>query len=199
MLRTAAIYTRCRPFGGERGGRIMMRLERIGREEMPEIYAAMQQNFISDELRDYRAAMAVLDDGRYGVYHIVSDGVRLGFICIWNLKSAAFVEHFVIYEPYRGKGVGGEAIDCVCGKFGKVILEVEKPEDDVKRRRIAFYQRHGFAINPQPYAQPAYRPDSAWVPMHLMSFPAAADNFGELVSELYEAVYHVKYTPTEIQ
>ena len=174
-----------------------MKLEAIRREEMAEIYAAMQQNFIGDELRDFDAATAVLDDGRYTIYHILSDGgVRIGFICIWELKRAAFVEHFVIYDEHRGKGCGGEAIDCVCRKFGKVVLEVEKPEDEIKRRRIAFYRRHGFEINPRPYEQPAYRADSGRIPMHLMSYPALAADFDGLVGELYEAVYHETYLPS---
>ncbi len=171
-----------------------MQFTKTDKKEMPAIYAAMQENFVSDELRDYESALAVLDDERYGVYRITEDGSEVGFICLWSLGEVTFVEHFVIYSDYRGKGVGGRAIDFVCEKFGKVILEVEKPEDEIKRRRIAFYERHGFTVNPQPYSQPAYRSDSERVPMRLMSFPCALEDFDGTVKRLYDAVYHVEYS-----
>ena len=31
-------------------------------------------------------------------------------------------------------------------KAGKVVLEVELPEDSLKKRRIGFYERHGFTL-----------------------------------------------------
>lgn len=170
-----------------------MRFVKIGKDSMAQIYAAMQENFISDELRDRESALAVMDDDRYGVYRIFDKDADVGFICIWTLGDVAFVEHFVIYEQARGNGIGGRAIDSVCKKFGKVILEVEKPEDDVKKRRIAFYERHGFCVNPQPYAQPAYCGDSEWVPMRLMSYPGLLPDFDGVVTSLYATVYHVKY------
>lgn len=170
-----------------------MRFCKVGKNGMARIYAAMQENFVSDELRDFDSALAVMDDDRYGVYRIFDGDVDVGFICIWTLGEFAFVEHFVIYRGFRGGGIGGRAIDGVCKKFGKVILEVERPEDEIKKRRIAFYERHGFSVNPQNYSQPAYRSDSERVPMRLMSFPGVLSDFDGAVALLYDAVYHVKY------
>lgn len=169
-----------------------MQFDKITRtEEMTEIYVSLQKNFSRDEFRDYADTLAVMKDDRYAMYRIIDDGKDVGFISVWQLQEVTFVEHFVIYDDYRGKGVGGRAIDCICKKFGKVILEAEKPEDDIQKRRVAFYERHGFIANPQPYMQPAYRGDSEWVPMYLMSYPDLLDDFDATVKELYGAVYRL--------
>ena len=49
------------------------------------------------------------------------------------------------------------------------VLEVEMPTDDLSRRRIAFYERHGFALWKKcAYMQPPYRPTDEPLPMLLM-------------------------------
>lgn len=170
-----------------------MRFCKIGKNGMDRIYDAMRENFASDELRDRESTICLVDDDRYGVYRIYDGDEDVGFVTIWTPGDFAFVEHFAIYEEFRNKGAGGRAIDEVCKKYGKVILEVEKPVDEIKKRRIAFYERHGFVVNPQPYVQPAYRRDSKRVHMLLMSYPRALSDFDRIIALLYDAVYRVKY------
>lgn len=170
-----------------------MEFFKIGKDGSAKIYAAMLENFTGDELRDRDDAFAVMDDVRFGIYGISEGGAEVGFISIWALGDVTFVEHFVIYADVRGGGIGGRAIDEVCKKFGKVVLEAELPVDEIQKRRVAFYERHGFIVNPQAYMQPAYRRDGAWVPMYLMSYPCALTDFDGVVARLYDAVYRVKY------
>lgn len=172
----------------------MISFEGIERDEIDDIYSAMTENFTYDELRSRSAAEAILDNPDYAVYHVMTEHGKTGFVCVWLLNDTAFIEHFVIYEPFRNRGFGGAAIRKICEKFGKVILEVEKPEDDVQKRRIEFYVRNGFALNTQPYAQPPYR-DGSWVPMHIMSYPSPLTDFDATVEKLYAKVYHVEYRP----
>ena len=77
-------------------------------------------------------------------------------------------------------------------KAGKVVLEVELPEDSLKKRRIGFYERHGFAFNEYPYIQPPMGEDRHEIPLRIMSAPEplSEDEFQSVRTELYESVYH---------
>ena len=77
-------------------------------------------------------------------------------------------------------------------KAGKVVLEVELPEDSLKKRRIGFYERHGFTFNEYPYIQPPMGEDRHEIPLLIMSAPEplSEDEFQSVRTELYESVYH---------
>ena len=169
-----------------------MILERAEKGDFDAIWAEMQQNFPREELREELDAKAVFDDPAYAVYHLVKDGERVGFITLWEFDGFVFGEHFVIYEAYRNRGLGGEAIDAVTARFGKMILEAEHPVSEIAARRLGFYRRHGFSVNPQPYFQPSYHAGEEDVPLALLSYPAPLTDaeFDDAVTRIYEVVYH---------
>ena len=74
-------------------------------------------------------------------------------------------------------------------KYEKIVLEVEPPYDEMKRRRIAFYERQGFCQNDYPYVQPPYREGETGVELILMSLPSPLSDCGECIKEMYEKVY----------
>ena len=80
-------------------------------------------------------------------------------------------------------------------KAGKVVLEVELPEDSLKKRRIGFYERHGFTFNEYPYIQPPMGEDRHEIPLRIMSAPEplSQDEFQSVRTELYKSVYHYVY------
>ena len=75
-----------------------------------------------------------------------------------------------------------------------IILEVEPPTDNTSQRRIAFYQRLGFHLNPYHYEQPSMQPGQPAIPLYIMSYPKPLrkDTFESYVDELYRKVYFVK-------
>ena len=79
-------------------------------------------------------------------------GSKVGFISFWDLGDFIYVEHFATDSAVRGKGLGGMAVETLCRTAEKpVVLEVELPVDDISRRRIAFYERHGFKLCERKY------------------------------------------------
>lgn len=79
-------------------------------------------------------------------------------------------------------------------KAGKVVLEVELPEDSLKKRRIGFYERHGFTFNEYPYIQPPMGEDRHEIPcgscqhrnrFQRMSFRACAQNYTKVFIIMY--------------
>ncbi len=162
-------------------------------EDFDLIYSEMEKNFVREEIRDRGSAREVMEDENYVIYHVTEGGTRVGFITVWELSGFAFAEHFVTYEKFRNKGYGHEAIKIIEEKYKRVVLEVEHPLDDMKKRRIAFYKRQGFFENAQPYIQPPYREDGEGVPLILMSYPAPLSDFDAHVTEIYERVYKKTY------
>lgn len=173
-----------------------MILERAEKGDFAAIFDAMQASFPHEEMRDERAALAVFDDPAYTVYHLVTDGARVGFLTVWMLDGFVFGEHFVIYKTYRNRGLGGLAIDAATSRFGRMILEAEHPTTDIAARRLGFYRRHGFFVNPQPYLQPSYHEGEDDVPLALLSYPAPLTDieFDRAVTQIYAGVYCRAYS-----
>ena len=166
-----------------------MRLTEISRADFDGIYAAMERNFIPDERRDYEHARRVLDFPEFHVFHVENDGVNVGFISVWCLDGVTFAEHFVIYEEYRAKGLGAQALPLLQEKFPRIVLECERPETPLQARRHAFYLRSGFFENDCDYYQPAYSQNGNEVPMRLLSYPAPLEDPNATAALIRREVY----------
>lgn len=133
------------------------------------------------------AASATGADGK-------SDGCGrfCGFITWWDFGGFVYGEHFAMLPECRGVGIGGEVIDRFVAEAGKpVVLEVELPTNDMARRRIGFYERHGFVLCDAEYVQPPYDAGGGCVPMRLMSHGMSldAEAFERVRDTLYIDVY----------
>ena len=117
-----------------------------------------------------------------------------GFITWWDFGGFVYGEHFAMLPECRGAGIGGEVIDRFVAEAGKpVVLEGELPTNDMARRRIGFYERHGFVLCDAEYVQPPYDAGGGCVPMRLMSHGMSldAEAFVRVSSILYAEVYGV--------
>ncbi|MGN1060411.1 MAG: GNAT family N-acetyltransferase [Candidatus Coproplasma sp.] len=170
-----------------------MYLIAVKKGELPEIYASMERNFIREELRNYEEVARLHGGGKYTLYHIEEEGVKKGFVGIWELKDFVFLEYLVVYEDFRGGGTGGRVIELIKQKYGNVLLEAELPVEPIQVRRIGFYRRHGMCVNPQTYYQPPYREGESGCRLHLLSYPALLDDFEERVKVIYREVYEREY------
>ncbi|MBQ3063459.1 MAG: GNAT family N-acetyltransferase [Clostridia bacterium] len=166
-----------------------MELIPIWATDFDDIYEAMIEAFPYEERRDRAAARALLDEPAYRIFHTVRDGVRVGFITVWELGDIAFAEHFVTYPAYRNKGYGAQVIARLQGLYPQIVLEVEPPDTPLAARRMAFYGRTGFVANDYPYLQPSYHGARAGVPLVLMSYPEALVNPEAIAARLYKEVY----------
>ncbi len=121
-------------------------------------------------------------------------GSKVGFVSFWDLGDFIYVEHFATDAAVRGKGIGGRAIETLCGAAGKpVVLEVELPEDELSRRRVVFYERHGFRLCEKKYVQPPYRAGGNELEMKIMWSNAGdiEEVFNDIVARIYGNVYGV--------
>lgn len=126
-------------------------------------------------------------------FDIVQDnGIPIGILTHWDFPAFTYIEHFAILEELRNKRLGG----CVLDQFTRgnrlVVLEAELPENEIARRRLNFYQRHGLIIAPYPYIQPAYAPDLSPIPLFILTTKEVSpDEFEAIKNTLYTEVYKV--------
>ena len=153
----------------------MVCLEKLDRSDFEEVYRIMEQSFPADERRKKEGQQKLLEEEKYELLGVRNEGVLLAFLAVWEFAEFVFIEHFAVSE-----------------KAGKVVLEVELPEDSLKKRRIGFYERHGFTFNEYPYIQPPMGEDRHEIPLRIMSAPEplSEDEFQSVRTELYESVYH---------
>ena len=153
----------------------MVCLEKLDRSDFEEVYRIMEQSFPADERRKKEGQQKLLDEEKYELLGVRNEGGLLAFLAVWELAEFVFIEHFAVSEKAR-----------------KVVLEVELPEDSLKKRRIGFYERHGFTFNEYPYIQPPMGEDRHEIPLRIMSAPEplSEDEFQSVRTELYESVYH---------
>lgn len=153
-----------------------------------------ETSFPEDERRNFDLLKAL--DGKYDFdFFVIADkqANAIGIISLWSFKEFIYIEHFAIQQNERGKGIGSSVLSSLANKYSKpILLEVELPEDDLAKRRIAFYQRHGFAVQPYDYTQPAYDKTKQSLPMIVMikaDFEITKRFFDSAIATIYKEVY----------
>ena len=120
----------------------------------------------------------------------------LGFLLLWVLNDFVFVENFAVQPASRNLGLGSGLLGHLKERFHlPVILEVEPPEDELKRRRVAFYKRNGFHLNGFEYFLPCLHEHiQKSIQLNIMSAPEALpeERAQAVIKELYNTVYQGK-------
>src|SRR4030095_1386358 len=158
-----------------------------------EIWSIYESSFPPDERGSLAQQEALLKEPAYHLIAAYENDSLMGFISSWELDFT-FIEHVAVKEHLRDRGAGTKLLHAFLSERKKVILEVEPPENDLKKRRIAFYKRIGFRLNSFPYLQPPYGPGKSAVPMALMSYPKALDEkeFSLVRDKLHQEVYRLE-------
>lgn len=170
----------------------MAKLKLVNSASIPAGMEALYiESFPVEERREWTDITArAASDPRFSFLTIMRDDSPAGFMTVWNLGRALYVEHFAVDPSLRGKGIGMEAIKELAARSPlPLILEVE-PENtgETARRRIAFYTRAGFtAHHSYPYIQPPYSPGLPPVALTLMT--TAPMPLDEISSTLHTEIY----------
>ncbi len=162
-------------------------------------FAACEELYLSAfpkaERRETDEWRKMADEGADGfrLCAIVRKERLAGLISYWDFSDFVYVEHFATLPEMRKQGIGSKTLEALLRETAPqpVVLEVELPETDEARRRIAFYERNGLSVVPQDYLQPPYRQGDEWLPLLLMSTDAAfADQrFDHIRHSIYAKVY----------
>lgn len=166
----------------------------LNKADFEKAYLILKQSFPETELRTREDQFGLLQNERYCLYAIKDEkGEMSGVIAVWELpEELLYVDHFAVLPEKRNHGFGGEVLDSFLKwKKKKVVLEVELPEDAITRRRIGFYERHGFVWNDYPYMQPPMRKGQKPFPLRLMTRPEGLDR--ETYEKYRSCLHHLVY------
>jgi ribosomal protein S18 acetylase RimI-like enzyme len=140
------------------------------------------------ELSEWQRLSATADR-----FHLTLAREVPALLAYWDFDSFVYVEHLAVASNLRGKGYGSRMLQALKETTGgrPIVLEVELPEDETARRRIAFYERNGFRQwTARAYRQPPYRRGDAPIDMRLMACgPLPATAYDEVVARIYKEVY----------
>ncbi len=170
-------------------------IEILQKNDFEQIFNIMEDSFPTDEYRPKQAQKKLFDNVIYKVYGVKENDTVIAFITVYELGEVAFAEHFAVNKNYRNKGLGKEILTYVLKKYPcPVCLEVELPETDIALRRIEFYKRNGFFLNPFDYIQPALGEGRKPVPLLIMSTqkPLTEQEFEKTKAKIYAEVYGKK-------
>lgn len=132
-----------------------MELRLLNKEELTDLYQnEMTVDFPHAELKPLKAMLRLMDMGRYDPLLVTEDGGAVGYALMWlpENREGALLEYFGVLRGLRNGGLGTRILELLAERCGQLFGEAEKPnsadpaENDLRRRRIAFYKRNGFRV-----------------------------------------------------
>lgn len=166
--------------------------------EFERIFEIMDFSFPDNEMRTREKQYQLMTtNDRYSIICFGNDSDVLGFIVVWELENFIFIENFATTQSMRGQGFGGNLLDFIIESYKDkkdIILEVEPPVDEMTRRRIGFYERHGFILNHFDYLMPPLRQGDDFLPLKIMCYQKSftKQSFEEYKEQIYKIVYETK-------
>ena len=158
------------------------------------IFKIMDEAFPDGEMRTYKGQKKLLENEKYHIHEELDEyGDLVGFLAYWTLDSCVFFEHLAVSSKLRGQGIGKNILlKNIKDARLPIFLEVEPPETELAKRRIAFYERLGFCLNDFYYEQPPLRGNQTAQKLLIMSYPEpiAAEKFAKYKKEIYTNVYN---------
>lgn len=171
-------------------------LTRLYEQDFDALYQIMEQSFPADEMRPYDAQKSLFKNNDFFAYGVKdADGILTAFITLWKMDGFTFGENFAVDKSRRGSGLGSEIISrAVEISKERFILEVEPPETQIAKRRIAFYERAGFTLNDYDYTQPPLAKGQNSLKLMIMSTGGGLEKreFDDIKAQLYRKVYGVE-------
>ena len=109
-----------------------MKLERMTGPEHP-LYAAAwalyEAAFPANERRDAEWQARALAQDAYHMCAAAEDGTLCAIAFYWMHGGELFLEHLAVASELRGRGIGAALLREIRELPGKLILEIEKPDD----------------------------------------------------------------------
>lgn len=173
-----------------------MKYELLKLEEFDRFYQILSNNFPTKEIKEYNYMKDTFHAGLYQVLTLKDNDQIVGIMSFYQHDDFRFIDYFAIDGSLKGKGMGSKMFQYFINLDDKmVILEVEHPEDEQSKRRIAFYQRNGLYLNDQfEYFVPPVRNLKHRLYFHLMSSKRKINNieFEKYYPQILKMVYGIE-------
>lgn len=132
-----------------------MELKLLSQSELEKLYTEeMVFDFPKAELKPLRAMPRLMDMGRYDPLLAVEGDKPVGYAMAWLTadRQGALLEYLGVLRGKRNGGLGAQILSLLADRYGQLFGEAEAPtsddpaENDLRRRRIGFYERSGYRV-----------------------------------------------------
>ena len=82
--------------------------------------------------------------GKATLNAIVDRDRFIGMNYMVNCDDSFYLMYFAINKELRNKNYGSNVLQDLSEKYGTIFLSIEKPKDELSKRRKGFYLRNGF-------------------------------------------------------
>lgn len=132
-----------------------MELNLLNEEGLDRLYRTeLVYDFPRAELKPLRAMKRLLSLGQYDPLLITEEGEPLGYAVMWRPQrgEGALLEYLGVLRGKRNGGLGARVLPLLAERYGQLFGEAEAldspdpAENDLRRRRIGFYERNGFRV-----------------------------------------------------
>jgi ribosomal protein S18 acetylase RimI-like enzyme len=154
----------------------------------------MENSFPLTEFRTKEEQKNLFQNKYYNILGIKEGGSLVAFAAIWRFDKFTFIEHLATLPQRRNDGLGSRILcEIIKSAQNQVCLEVEPPNDELTKRRIAFYERNGMFFNSHPYIQPSISKGRKAIPLFIMTSQStiSKESFENIKNTLYKEVYKV--------
>ena len=176
-----------------------MRLRTLTKEELTKLYREkIQGDFAPGELKPLGAMLRLCDMGRYDPLLVEEDGAPVGYAMLWlpGNREGALLEYLGVLRGKRNGGLGTHILPLLAQRYGQLFGEAEAPdaddeaENDLRRRRVAFYERNGFRVLDY---------DTALFGVHFKSLYLGPETDDRKVEALHRSVYADYFSPKHME
>ncbi len=174
----------------------MLSFYRIGNSKdihFEDLFNLYRNAFPFAERRSRDGLIQILEtEDRFCAYALIQNHNFAGLFHFWTFETFYYIEHLAVVPHLRNQKIGTQAMKFFMEQIQlPVVLEVELPTSQKKRKRIEFYQHQGFEPLAQFYEQPPYENQKKFTPLKLMSSnPEFTDTHFEFIRDtLYRKVY----------
>lgn len=165
----------------------------MNRDQFDVVWGIFVKSFSEDERRIKEKQYALLSNPLYNLDTYEENDRTVAYIAYWDFGDFLYVEHLATEPEMRGRGIGGKMLkDLIKQKNRLTVLESEKPDEEIAKRRIGFYDRLGFKVNSYEYFQPSYGEGKEELSLVFLSNPRllAPDEFEKIRLTIYKNVYN---------
>ena len=151
-----------------------------------------EKSFPIEERRDFSLVLDIYKTDLLSLNLIYDNETMVGILNIWDFNDFLYIEHLAVSEQYRNRKIASKVLEQLNTQNKLIVLEVELPNDELSKRRIDFYQRNSFSIQPYPYFQPPYRKGEERIKMHIMTNtqkPINKVKYEEIITIIEKKVY----------
>lgn len=151
-----------------------------------------ENSFPEEERREFSQLIDIYKNHNLELNLITQENQLVGILNQWKFDEVLYIEHLAIHPEYRNKKIASKVLEELSKTYKTIVLEVELPLNETSKRRIGFYQRAGFFLQPYNYYQPPYRKGEKAIQMHIMTktkTPIKKEEYQTIIDTIRKKVY----------